>query len=52
MRAEATLAWASLHGLVSLLNAQRVDAAVDRESLVSLCTERTAAALLAASQRG
>lgn len=39
-RVEATAVWATLHGTVSLLNADRVDLAVDRRKLVDATVRR------------
>lgn len=39
-RVEATVIWAVLHGTVSLINATRVDAAIDRIALVDAAVER------------
>lgn len=38
--AHATLLWSSLHGLISLLIAGRVDAALDRNDLIACALER------------
>ena len=48
VRTAVTLAWATLHGVTTLLNSRRIDVRLDREALIDDAIERTTSGLIAA----